>query len=79
MFTYISDAIGKALPAFLFLAVASPPDMHLFRFLNQFVAEVRMCHGYDGFAFLPGRQAFEVYLAVFRNQVMDIGTRIGND
>ena len=39
---------------FLSDLIALSPDMHLLSFLNQLIAELRMCNGDDSLAFLPG-------------------------
>ena len=43
---------------FLSDLIALSPDMHLLSFLNQLIAELRMCNGDDSFSLLPRGETF---------------------
>ena len=56
MAAFLSNRILPILSDLEFLSdlIALSPDMHLLSFLNQLIAELRMCNGDDSLAFLPG-------------------------
>ena len=65
--------------SFLILsAIGGSPDLELFRFLDEFFAELRMGNGNDCLGTLPGGQALEAYLAVLGYEIMGVGPCIGN-
>lgn len=61
------------------LFVAPAPDVHLLSLFDEIIPEIGVCHGDDGFAFLPCGQSLEVYFAVLGHKIMDVGACICND
>ena len=53
--------------------------MHLLRFRDQFITEIGMCNTDNGLCALPGGQAFEIYLAILRYNIVNTGTGIGGN
>ena len=61
------------------LLVAAAPNMHFFRIGNQLFAEIGMRNGDQRLGTLPGRKSLQVDHAVFGNNIVRAGARVGAD